>query len=57
MPNCFDVGDHKYPEIVNTLTLTGPTCDPSARNFVQQAYRLYIDGFGEPERFTSPVDR
>jgi len=37
-----------HPEIVRRLILTGPTIDPAARSFPQQAYRLYIDGFAEP---------
>ncbi len=35
----------KHPEIVNSLILTGPTTDPTARTLVQQAYRLYMDEY------------
>jgi len=37
------------PEIAETLILTDPTVDPEARTLIQEAYRLYIDGFSEPK--------
>ena len=37
-----------HPEMINTLSLTGPTCDPSAPTLAAQAYRLYQDGKYEP---------
>jgi 2-hydroxy-6-oxonona-2,4-dienedioate hydrolase len=39
----------KHPEIVDRLILSGPTSDPAAPSLIQQAYRLYIDGFSEPK--------
>jgi pimeloyl-ACP methyl ester carboxylesterase len=39
----------KYPQLVNKLILTGPTCDRSASTTVEQAYRLWLDGFHEPK--------
>jgi 2-hydroxy-6-oxonona-2,4-dienedioate hydrolase len=38
-----------HPEIVDRLILTGPTSDPAAPSLIQQAYRLYVDGFSEPK--------
>ncbi len=38
-----------HPEIASSLILTDPTVDPKARTLVQEAYRLYIDGFSEPK--------
>lgn len=38
-----------HPEIFETLTLTGPTCDPAARTMLQQLYRLHMDGKHEPK--------
>ncbi|HEY9759997.1 MAG TPA: alpha/beta hydrolase [Oculatellaceae cyanobacterium] len=37
-----------HPELINSLTLSGPTCDPSAPTLLGQAYRLYQDGKFEP---------
>jgi pimeloyl-ACP methyl ester carboxylesterase len=39
----------QHPEVVDKLILTGPTCDPRARSYVKQAFRLYVDGFSEPK--------
>ncbi len=39
----------EHPELAATLTLTDPTVDPKARSMIQTAYRLYMDGFGEPK--------
>ena len=41
------VADH--PELAATLTLTDPTVDPKAQTMIQTAYRLYMDGFSEPQ--------
>lgn len=38
-----------HPEIAKTLTLTSPTNDPRARTLIQQAYRFYLNGMGEPK--------
>ena len=39
----------KYPELVNRFILTGPTSDRSAPTLSEQAFRLWLDGFGEPK--------
>lgn len=39
----------KYPRLVDRLILTGPTCDRSAPTTMEQAYRLWLDGFHEPK--------
>jgi pimeloyl-ACP methyl ester carboxylesterase len=38
-----------HPEIATSLILTDPTVDPAAQTLIQEAYRLYIDGFSEPK--------
>ncbi len=37
-----------HPQIVDRLILSGPTVDPQAPTLLEQAYRLFIDGFFEP---------
>jgi 2-hydroxy-6-oxonona-2,4-dienedioate hydrolase len=39
----------KHPQLVDKLILTGPTCDRSAPTILEQAYRLWLDGFHEPK--------
>lgn len=38
----------RYPEVVDSLILTGPTADPSAPTKRQQFLRLMLDAFVEP---------
>jgi pimeloyl-ACP methyl ester carboxylesterase len=38
-----------YPQLVDRLILTGPTCDRAAPTIMEQAYRLWLDGFHEPK--------
>ncbi len=38
-----------HPKVACSLTLTDPTVDPTARTMIQEAFRLYMDGFDEPE--------
>ncbi len=37
-----------YPDLISRLILTGATSDPSAPSLTEQAFRLWLDGFGEP---------
>jgi len=39
----------KYAELAQTVILTDPTVDPTARTWKQEAYRLSTDGLSEPD--------
>ena len=38
-----------HPDLAFSITLSDPTVDPEARTMIQEAYRLYMDGFAEPK--------